>query len=254
VVGLAWLAFAVAVGLACRASSVTASAGAGGTYKQRGLAVLGMDTDAFLAEVREANETALSRLGSSKSLYAFTDGELEAAAVASVAANVSHAAAAALEAYAANASSDAAAEAFAAFGDLAAEHAATAQGVSDDVPALEAHDAVAALGEYGDGSDASDAKRLGALVGYALVAKKLAEQSTGFFTGEADPRTASTFRSYGSDVEARRDEVLEALAVVVDGDADRDTALAAATAVVQGAYEAYTERLEAMGVNPKPVC
>ncbi|MFC6952471.1 rubrerythrin family protein [Halorubellus litoreus] len=245
---------AVALGPACGASSVPAIPGVGGTYKRGATAFSGMDTDAFLAEVREANETALSRLGSSKSLYAFTDGELEAAAVASVAANVSHAAAAALEAYAANASSDAAAEAFTAFGDLSAEHAGTAESISDDVPALESHDAVAALGEYGDGSGATDAERLGALVGYALVAKKIAEQSTGFFTGEADPQTASTFRSYGSDVEARRDDALDALAVVVDGDADREAALAAATAVVQGAYEEYTERLEAMGVNPKPVC
>ncbi len=235
-------------------SSVAASASVGGTYKRGAVAVSGMDTDAFLAEVREANETALSRLGSSKSLYAYTDGELEAAAVASVAADVSHTAATALEAYAAGASSDAAAEAFTAFGELAAEHAGTAKGVSDDVPALESHDAVAALSAYGDGSGASDVERLGAVVGYALVAKKLAEQSTGFFTGEADPRTASTFRSYGSDVEARRGEVLDALAVVVDGDADREAALEAATAVVQGAYEEYTERLEAMGVNPKPVC
>ena len=98
------------------------------------------------------------------------------------------------------------------------------------------------------------AVRIGRLADSSLVAKKLAEQSTGFFTGEADPRTASTFRAYGSDVEARRDDVLDALAVVVDGDGDRDAALAAATVVVQGAYEEYTGRLEAMGVNPKPVC
>jgi hypothetical protein len=213
-----------------------------------------METDAFLAEVREANETALSRLGSSKSLYAFTDGEMTETAVASLAANVAHSAAAALEAYAADAATDEAADAFSAFGELSAGHAATAEGITGDVPARERHDAVGALADYGDGSGASDVQRLGAVVGYALVAKKLAEQSTGFFTGEADPQTAGTFRSYGSDVEAGRDDVLAALASVVSGDEDREAALEAATAVVQGAYEEYTARLEAMGVNPKPVC
>lgn len=213
-----------------------------------------METDAFLAEVRAANETALSRLGSSKSLYAFTDGEMTETAVASLAANVSHAAAIELEAYAADAMTDDAADAFSAFGELSAAHAATAEDLTADVPARERHDAVGALADYGDGSGATDVQRLGAVVGYALVAKKLAEQSTGFFTGEADPQTASTFRSYGSDVAAHRDDVLAALASVADGDDDREAALEAATAVVQGAYEEYTARLEAMGVNPKPVC
>jgi hypothetical protein len=213
-----------------------------------------METDAFLADVRAANETALSRLGSSKSLYAFTDGEMTETAVASVAANVSHAAAAELEAYAADAGTEDVADAFSAFGELSAAHAATAEEITADVPARERHDAVGALADYGDGSGASDVERLGAIVGYALVAKKLAEQSTGFFTGEADPQTASTFRSFGSDVEARRDDVLAALASIVGGDADRDAALEAASAVVRGAYEEYTSRLESMGVNPKPVC
>jgi len=213
-----------------------------------------MDTDGFLADVRGENETALSRLGSSKSLYAFTGGEMTASAVAAVSADVAQAAATALEAYGADASADAAADAFDAFGTLAAGHAASATELADDVGAREPHDAVGALDAYGDGSGASDAARLGAVVGFALVAKKLAEQSTGYFTGEADPQTASSFRSYGSDLDAQRGDVLEALAAVADGDADRDAALAAASAVVQGAYEEYTASLEAMGVNPKPVC
>jgi hypothetical protein len=213
-----------------------------------------MDTDAFLADVRAANETALSRLGSSKSLYAFTGGEMEAEAVFAVSADVSYAAATALEAYAADASSDDAAAAFESVGDLAAGHATTtAERVGDD-DAPEPHPAVAALSDYGDGSGASDAERLGAALGYVLVAKKLAEQATGFFTGEADPSTASEFRSYGSNVEAKRDDILDALASAAGGDDDQEAALAAATAVVQGAYEEYTARLKAMGVNPKPVC
>jgi hypothetical protein len=47
----------------------------------------------------------------------------------------------------------------------------------------------------------------------------------------------------------RAADALEAL----DG-ADRDVATVAAERVVEAAYEDYVDRLEAMGVNPKPVC
>lgn len=213
-----------------------------------------MDTDAFLESVRAANETALSRLGSSKSLYALTDGEMEEVAVLSVAADVSHAAAVALEQYATAASSSAAADAFSAVGDLEADRAVAVGERLAEHYEHDPHEVVAALDAYGAGADATDASRLGAVVGYLLVAKKLAEQATGFFTGEADPQTASDFRSYGSDLEDAREEVLAALAVVGDEDPAAEAARDAASAVIQHAYDVYTARLEAMGVNPKPVC
>ena len=97
-------------------------------------------------------------------------------------------------------------------------------------------------------------ERLGGFVGWALVDKKVKEQYTGFFTGQADPQTASTFRSAGSDVEALREEAAELLdAVCEDGD-DWDVAEAAAIEIIATAYDEYFETLEDLGVNPKPVC
>jgi hypothetical protein len=95
-----------------------------------------------------------------------------------------------------------------------------------------------------------ETERLGGLLGWTLVAGKFTAQTTGYFTGQADPQTASTFRTHGADVEDLQERVLEALA---DGE-DRDAAEDAATAVVQAAYDDYFETLESMGVNPKPVC
>jgi len=77
---------------------------------------------------------------------------------------------------------------------------------------------------------------------------------SGFFTGEADPQTASLFRGYGSTLEDRRDAAVDALAEQADGDDDWDRAEEAASGAIQAAYDDYVEKLEAMGVNPKPVC
>jgi hypothetical protein len=215
-----------------------------------------MDSEEFLSRVRADNETALSRLGSSKSLYAFTDGEMNADAVFGVVADVSHAGASAFEAYRADAMAEPALDAYAAAGDRTSDAAiAFGKRVGDDYEQSQ-HAAVSALGDYGDGTGASEVERLGATLGYLLVAGKLAEQATGFFTGEADPSTASDLRAYRGDLEDVREEVLDALpAVVADDDADDAGAAAdAAASVIQGAYEEYASRLEAMGVNPKPVC
>ena len=51
-----------------------------------------MDADQFVSTVRDDAETALSRLGSSKSLYAATGGEMDADEVYRAAADAEHAA------------------------------------------------------------------------------------------------------------------------------------------------------------------
>ena len=49
-----------------------------------------MTPEEFIEAVRDGNATALSRLGSSKSLYADTEGEMEAEEVLSAAASAEH--------------------------------------------------------------------------------------------------------------------------------------------------------------------
>jgi len=66
-----------------------------------------MNAGDFLDRIRDDNETALSRLGSSKALYALTDGEMEGDAVLTAAADGAHAAAETLEDWADESAADA---------------------------------------------------------------------------------------------------------------------------------------------------
>ena len=96
--------------------------------------------------------------------------------------------------------------------------------------------------------------RLGGLVGRTLAAEKSKEQTTGFFVGQAKPRVASLVRELSGDLDGQLDRATDLLAEECADEADWDRALAAATDAIQAAYGEYTERLESMGVNPKPVC
>jgi hypothetical protein len=190
-------------------------------------------------------ETELSRLGSSKWLYALTDGEMDAAAVRAAAAADAETAAERFGAWADAAAVDAAATTFE---TLAAD--ADARRGAAGVDATSAERGVdAALATLDD-----DAARLGGALGYALVLDRTVGQMVGFFVGDADPTTAEQFRAARSDLDDARAQVIEALDAVCDGDADWERARTAAEAVVEAAYEDYVETLESMGVEPKNVC
>ena len=201
-----------------------------------------MNADDLIDAVRDDQQTELSRLGSSKTLYADTRGEMEPDAI--------HAAAAAREAAAADTfeawADDADAVAAELFVDAASE---ASDRLGDTEPADRAfhmHEALADL--------ETTVGRLGGLVGWTLVDKKVKEQLTGFFTGQADPQTASTYRSAGSEVEALREDAAESLEETCEGDEEWDAAEGAAIDVIAAAYDDYVETLEELGVNPKDVC
>lgn len=196
-----------------------------------------MDADEFLESIREDQRTPLSRLGSSKALYALTEGEMEDAAVRAAMADLAHHTAEVLEDWDLNVAATAV--------TFAREHREDVAESHDPGPVPAAVDALAEL--------EGDAERLGGLLGWTLVAGKVTEQATGYFTGQADPRTASTFRSHGDDLESLRADVLEALADRDDSE-ERAVAERGATAVIEAAYGEYVDTLESLGVNPKPVC
>ena len=209
-------------------------------------------TDTFVDDVRSDNKTALSRLGSSKALYAETGGDIEAETVLRAAAVAEDAARETFEMWADDEANE---EATALFGDLAdqeADHYETVAGKLDDAP--DAGDAdLPAIQETLRGFE-STVERVGGLVGRCLVAKKSKEQYTGYFVGDADPRTASVFRDLGSDVDDQIDRAAALIEAVCESDEDVDRAREAAGEAIQDAYAEYTESLESMGVNPKPVC
>ena len=208
-----------------------------------------MNPEEFVDAVRDANDTALSRLGSSKSLYADTEGEMEADEVLRAAATAEHNAAETYERWADEGDGDVA-DAFAETAAEERDHYETVVGELEDhdpgeVPAIQAY-----LRDL-----EGDVERLGGFVGRTLAAEKSKEQMTGFFTGEADPQTARLFRGMGDDLDAQLERATDLLeAECGDDEGCWERAEEAASGAIQAAYDEYTERLESMGVNPKPVC
>ncbi|WP_248515098.1 rubrerythrin family protein [Salinarchaeum laminariae] len=200
--------------------------------------------------VQEQKATELSRLGSSKSLYAATGGEMESDAVLAAAADASRAAAAVFEAWADDEDDDQAREAFETTAAEAADHAETAAAELEDYQADESESPLGAHLREIDGT----VPRAGAVLGHVLVADARASQYVGFFVGNADPQTASVFREVRDGLDAQEGRALELLDSVCESDDDWDTAQAAALQAVTVAYEGHVQQLEDLGVDPKPVC
>jgi hypothetical protein len=195
-----------------------------------------MDGTTLVDTLTDDLETQLSRLGSSKWLYALTDGEMTGVAVrAAVAADAA-----------------AAVETFESWDDDAVDALAVSAADrrddtdADATPPVHVHDALAAL----DGIPS----RLGGALGYLLVLDRTIGQTVGFFVGDADPSTANRFRDHRDDVDDDRGRVVDALDDACATDDDWSRAADAATTVVEAAYDDYVERLESMGVKPKSVC
>lgn len=209
-----------------------------------------VESDSFVEAVREENRTALSRLGSSKALYADTQGAMETEEVLQAGATAEQAAMATFEQWADTEDGEAA--------DVFRESAAEEQEHYDTVrDQLDAHDTDAselpAIQAYLRDLDDTIA-RTGGFVGRTLAAEKSKEQMTAFFVGQADPQTSQLFREMGDDLDAQLERGLALLESCCETDEDRAHALEAASGAIQAAYEEYTDRLEGMGVNPKPVC
>jgi hypothetical protein len=196
--------------------------------------------------VQDDAETELSRLNSSKALFAMTEGEMSEEPLLSALATRFDAIATVYEEWATEGEGEVATVAAEA-AETVREHLATIReaGERSGDSASAAEDPVGQALADQDG----DAARLGAIVGEALVTGKILDQVVGFFVGNADPQTAGTFRKVRDATEERGNAAEAALP-----DDQAEAAEAAATAVVEAAYDDYVARLEAQGVNPKPVC
>ena len=203
-----------------------------------------MDATEFLDAVRDDHETPLSRLGSSKWIYALTGGGMDGEHVRAAAADEAHVAARTFDAWAADELDADAAGLFEECADVAREEydrlADDDHQPADSIPLYDTLDSL-------EGTDA----RLGGLLGRTLVTEKTLAQMVGFFVGDADPTTAGTFRDLRGEVEDQRAAVVDALDA---RDPDWDAARKGADAAVEAAYDDYVTTLESMGVKPKNVC
>lgn len=209
------------------------------------------DPETFVETVSEDNQTALSRLGSSKSLYADTGGEIDTEPVLEATADAEYAAWQTFLEWADDEADDEARAAFEATAEEERGHYETVDGklADDEYEPSE----VPQLHEYlRDREDTVE--RVGALVGRILASQRSKDQVVGYFVGDADPQTASLFRGFGEELDDQLERATELLETVCDSDEDWDRAQEAATGAIQAAYDEYVETLEGMGANPKPVC
>lgn len=214
-----------------------------------------MDGPTFLDDLRDDHETPLSRLGSSKSVYALTGGEMDGDRVKTATANELAALASVLESWA---ESDDEVEVDGGAADLFAAVASFAKEQADDVagdtkPDSDPEGTAIAAGLQ-NLADTDAVARTGALAGGLLALGKLTEQLVGFFVGDADRKGADEFRSLRSAVEGHRDDTATTLEQLCDGDEDWETAASAASEAIESSYDWYVETLEGMGVKPKNVC
>ncbi len=207
------------------------------------------DPDAFVETISEDNQTALSRLGSSKSLYADTGGDIDTEPVLEATADAEYAAWQTFSAWADDESND---EAQAAFETTAEEERGHYETVDEKLDDYEPSE-VPSLHEYLRDRDET-VERVGAFVGRILASQRSKEQVVGYFVGDADPQTASLFREFGEDLDDQLERAKALLEAVCESDDDWDRAEEAAAGAIEAAYDEYVESLEAMGANPKPVC
>lgn len=206
-----------------------------------------MDADSFLDELRDTHETELSRLGSSKAVYALTDGEMTGEAVRTGTARELHALASVLRGWSENAAGDAA-NLFADAADFAAE---TADSFDSDVAAT--GESVTHITAGSLATVEGDA-RPAAMAAAFLVLEELAGQLVGFFVGDADRTNADEFREFRTELADYRDEAAALLDAHCEDEADWAAAEEVGSGVVDGAYDWYVGTLEAMGVEPKNIC
>ncbi|MFB6164565.1 MAG: rubrerythrin family protein [Haloarculaceae archaeon] len=201
-----------------------------------------MDGQALRDGVAADCDAELSRLASDKVLLAITGADIDDGPVLGFVAATERA-----RADLAGNWSDAAA----AFGEIAARASDHVERVHEDaagdlpadaeswLPAAEADDAVAAAGW---------------LLGAALVLDGAYLQGISYFVNEADEFRSDLLRDVRRAVDDDGDAAAAALETLCADDDDCERARTAAEGVVTGTYERYVDRLEEMGLDPRPVC
>ena len=209
-----------------------------------------MNGQTLVDGVRESERTELDRLGSDKAMIAATAADLDTDPVLEHVASTLDGLGTTCEAWAAEGDGDAAAL-FAATAEAASEEFDRVTAAMDDSaePTGHAPAVVATL----DGFE-TDPARVGGLVGQSLAFDRTLLQAVNFFVNEADESRANVIRDVRTAASNRVDEAAAVLGEVCAGEDDWDAAEEAAIAVVDAAYAEYADALDALGIDPKPVC
>ena len=222
-----------------------------------------MDATSFTDAVAAANETELDRLGSQQALVALTDADLDAGTVLRAAAESERTAGETFAGWADTESDAAARETFSRIAERERDHF---ERVVDELREFESgassEDAAADYEPSGEADPMHDylrglddaVERAAGLVGRSLVGYRTQLQLVNFFVNEADERRAELFRELREETRAGADAGVDLLADRCGSDRDWERAQDTATRTIRVAYEDYAETLEAMGLDPRPIC
>lgn len=209
-----------------------------------------MDATGFRDSVESDARTQLDRLGSSKLLVALTAADLSDDAVLRVAADSEAAAASVFEDWADDATDEDLAAVFRGMAADEREHLdRVLHELSDHEPSGEGamHDHLRSL------DDPIDQIAAG-FVGRGLVALRTHTQIISYFVNEQEQARADLFRELKSETDDQIQRGATLLESRCTGDAEWTQATAAASAVIQAAYDEYAAALDDMGINPKSIC
>lgn len=210
-----------------------------------------MDEMEFVDRVRSSNERALDRLGSEKALVATTAGSLDRATVLETAAAAEARAVETFDQWLADETGDHAREAFETARDREREHRDRVVAFGDLSSVEPEPDP---LHEHLRDLDDTVDRVASGLVARPLVGSRTFLQVINFFTNEADEDGAALFRELRAETDEQIDQGAEVVETVCRSDEDWDRASTAASETIDVAYDEYAERLEGMGIDPKPVC
>lgn len=203
----------------------------------------------FVERLESREETRLDRLGSEKALIAVTGADLSTQTVLrTVAAETL-----ALEAVYADWAETTDGEVADAFADAAAAAGDRYDRLVADLETESDPDGAPVVDHLAAETDPVEQVAAG-LVAYPLVAERTHLQVVSFFVNEADARRADQFRAFRTAAQERAEAGETLLGTVCEDEGDWNRADAAASALVEVAYEDYASTLEGLGLDPKPVC
>lgn len=214
-----------------------------------------MDGMGVLEATREECATEIDRLGSEKSLIASTDAQLDRNRVLVEAAIAEMHAHTTFSIWKDDEDHPTAAETFRKVAATEIDHYERVIALADTAPddpnpkpsPHSLHEHLRTLEETPE--------RVGAgLVGRPLVTLRSLLQVINFFINEGNTTAADLFRDLRSETDTTLERGVKLLDTICGSDDEYERARDAAVTTIEVAYETYVTDLEALGIDPKPIC